>query len=90
MHISNEKKTTLTFGRDLYHFKKPHESSLVAQGLGESALSLLWLWFLLCHRFYSYPRNFCIPQVQPRTSKKQTGVLAVAQWVKYLVLLQLW
>ena len=32
-------------------------------------LSLLWL--LLWHRFDPWPRNFCMPQVQPKRKKKK-------------------
>ena len=38
----------------------------MAQWVKDPALSLLWLGSLLCCRFNLWPRNFCMPQVQPK------------------------
>ena len=42
----------------------------MAQWVKDPALSLLWLWFQLWHRFNSWPREFCILWVQ---QNKQTN-----------------
>ena len=42
----------------------------MAQWVKDPALSLLWLWFQLWHRFDSWPREFCILWVQ---QNKQTN-----------------
>ena len=37
----------------------------------DPALSLQWLRSLLWFRFDPWPRNFCLPQVQPKNKKKK-------------------
>ena len=39
-------------------------SSLVVQLVKGPALSLLWLWLQLWHRFNPWPRNFCVPDMR--------------------------
>ena len=38
----------------------------MAQWVKDSVLSLLWLGLLLWHGFDPWPRNFHVPQVQPK------------------------
>ena len=43
----------------------------MAQQVKEPALLLLWLGSLLWHEFDPWPRNFCMPQVQPKKKRKK-------------------
>ena len=38
------------------------------------ALSLLWLRSLLWHGFNLWPKNFCMPRVQPKKKKKNQEI----------------
>ena len=44
-------------------------SSLAAQRVKDLVLPLLWLWSLLWHDFNPWPRNFHMPQAQPKKKK---------------------
>ena len=46
-------------------------SSLVAQWVKDPMLSLQWLRLLLWRRLDPWPRNFCMPQAQPKKEKNQ-------------------
>ena len=46
------------------------ESSLVAQGVKDLVVSLLWLRSLLWYVFDRWPRNFPMPWVWPKKKKK--------------------
>ena len=48
-----------------------HQSSLVAQGIKDSALSLLWLALLLWCGFDPWPGNFSMPREWPEKKKKK-------------------
>ena len=49
----------------------PASSSLLAQWVKNSVLSLLWLGSLLWHRFDSWPRNFCMATGVAKKKKKK-------------------
>ena len=51
--------------------KREKWSSLVAQQVKDSALSLLWLRLLQWHRFDPWPQNFHVPWARPRGKKKK-------------------
>ena len=44
-------------------------TSLEAQWVEDPALSLLWLWLLLCQGFNPWPGNFCIPWLWVKTKR---------------------
>lgn len=46
--------------------QQTYQSSLMAQPFKDPVLSPLWLWFDL------WPRNFCVPWVQPKKHKQLT------------------
>ena len=50
---------------------RPRRSSLRAQQAKDPALSLLWLWLQLGHRFDPWPRNFHMPQVQQKKKRER-------------------
>ena len=43
----------------------------MAQQVKDLALSLLWLWLPLWHRFNPWARNFCMPWARPKKKKKK-------------------
>ena len=45
-------------------------SSLLALGIKDRALSLLWLGLLLWRGFVPWPGSFCMPWVQPKKKRK--------------------
>ena len=47
-----------------------HGISLVAQWVKDPGMSLLWLGSQLWCMFDSWPRNFHIPQAQPKINKQ--------------------
>ena len=51
---------------------KDCRNPLEAQWVKDPALSLLWLWSLLWHRFDPWPRYFCMLQVGPEKKKINT------------------
>lgn len=55
-------------------------SSLMAQWGKDLSLPLLWLGWLLCHRFDPWPWNFCIWQAWPKTVTT-TKIASLCPWV---------
>ena len=51
--------------------KEGSGSSLVMQQVKVLALSLQWLGSLMWYGFYYWPKNFHVPQVQPKKKKKK-------------------
>ena len=43
----------------------------MAQQVKDLELTLLWLWLQLRCEFDPWPRNFCVPWVQPFEKKKR-------------------
>ena len=60
--------------------KSTKGSSLVAQWVKDPVLSLQWLGGLLWLRFNPCPRNFHMPQTQPRQRKKKSTERGEFQW----------
>ena len=50
-------------------------SFLVTQQVEDLALSLLWVWLLLWHRFNPWTRNFQMPQVRPTKMVKMANFI---------------
>ena len=50
-------------------------SSLVAQQVKDLALSLLWFWLLLWHRFDPWLGNFCRPIGVAKKEEKRKKIL---------------
>ena len=46
----------------------------MAQQIKDMVLSLLWLWLLLWYGFHPWPRNFCMPQAQPKKKRYVSGI----------------
>ena len=66
---------------------KSQGNSLVAKWVKELALSLLGFRSLLWHRFNPWPRNFHMPQVQPKNKKLKRKKCRVTgdKWVGYRI-----
>ena len=65
------------------------KSSLVAQRVNDPALLLLWLRRSLpWHRFDAWPRNFHMPQAQPKKKRKFSSYLTYLFFIKATPLYQ--